>query len=265
MKKEEIKQLWLDYVNGNLDEDQVRELEQFFIENPKVKEEYDALYELWSSMDGLPVPEPSSQMDVKFHATLEGYEAASKKAPISLIDRLSAALSYLLNSRPAFASTMLFIGLVVGYSFSTSIDSEQQLASLNNEVLEMKKMMMLTLLEQPRAMDRLKAVQISNDLPATDKKVVEALLKTLNSDRNVNVRIVAAQSLASMGNDPIVRSGLVKAIADQKSPMVQSTLADIMLQLEEKTAVEELKKLLHQPALDTLVKVKIQNTIAILI
>ena len=83
---------------------------------------------------------------------------------------------------------MLLIGLGVGYIINSGNATNEQLTNLNAEVYEMKKMMMLTLLEQPRAIDRMKAVQISNEIREPDEKIVDALLKTLNNDPNVNVR-----------------------------------------------------------------------------
>ena len=169
------------------------------------------------------------------------------------------------ESKMALASIMLLIGLGVGYIINSENATNKQLTNLNAEVYEMKKMMMLTLLEQPRAMDRMKAVQISNEIKEPDEKIVDALLKTLNNDPNVNVRLVAAQSLAGLADNPIVRSGLIKSISNQTSPVIQNTLADIMISLMEKNAVGEFEKLLQQQNLDTLVKEKIKTTLETLI
>lgn len=264
MNREEASALWIEYVQNELDREKSEEMTAFLKNNPDLKEEFEALGSLWNKMDSLPVPEPTSQMDLKFQAMLSGYEIAQSKK-FDFISSLNALFQPLFESKMALASMMLFIGLGIGYLLSGENPTNQQLSNLNVEVYEMKKMMMLTLLEQPKAMDRMKAVQISNEIIEPDEKIVKALLKTLNNDTNVNVRLVAAQSLAGLANNPIVRSGLLQAISNQTSPVIQNALADIMIDLMEKNAVGEFEKLLQQQDLDTLVKEKIKTTLETLI
>jgi len=264
MNIEEASALWVDFVSKELDKAKAKEMTEFLEANPEVREEFETLGSLWNKMDGLEVPEPSSQMDEKFQAMLSGYEMAQSKK-FDLVASLRGFFQPIFESKMALASMMLLIGLGVGYFMNSQSSTNQQLTSLNSEIYEMKKMMMLTLLEQPRAMDRMKAVQISNEIDKPDDKIVDALLTTLNNDPNVNVRLVAAQSLAALAHNPKVRSGLIQAISNQTSPVIQNALADIMIDLMERNSVSEFEKLLQQPNLDTLVKEKIQTTLETLI
>ncbi len=264
MNREEASALWVDYIHNELGEEKAKEITAFLEANPEAREEFAVLGSLWTKMEDLPVPEPSSQMDLKFQAMLSSYEMAQSKR-FDLVASVKSLLQPMFESKMALASIMLLIGLGVGYIINSENATNKQLTNLNAEVYEMKKMMMLTLLEQPRAMDRMKAVQISNEIKEPDEKIVDALLKTLNNDPNVNVRLVAAQSLAGLADNPIVRSGLIKSISNQTSPVIQNTLADIMISLMEKNAVGEFEKLLQQQNLDTLVKEKIKTTLETLI
>ncbi len=264
MNREEASELWIEYIQKELGKEKSQEMASFLQENPDIKKEFEELGSLWNKMDSLPLPDPSNQMDVKFQAMLSGYEIAQSKK-FDLISSIRALFQPLFESKMALASMMLFVGLGVGYLLSSESATNQQLLNLNTEVYEMKKMMMLTLLEQPKALDRMKAVQISNGIIEPDDKIIEALLKTLNNDPNVNVRMVAAQSLAGLANNPMVRSGLIQAISNQTSPVIQNALADIMIDLMEKKSVGEFEKLLQQQNLDTLVKEKIKTTLETLI
>ncbi|MGD1947811.1 MAG: hypothetical protein ACFB0A_16505, partial [Croceivirga sp.] len=58
-----------------------------------------------------------------------------------------------------------------------------------------------------------------------------------------------------------VRQGLIQSIPNQESPIIQVTLANLMLALEEKRSIELFKQLLKKPELDTTVKKKIEKTI----
>jgi HEAT repeat protein len=75
------------------------------------------------------------------------------------------------------------------------------------------------------------------------------------------VRLVTLEALSQYANVPAVREGLVQSIVLQESPLVQSAMADVMLKLQEKKAVQPLKKLLQQKDLNKAVRNKIEQTI----
>jgi HEAT repeat protein len=65
--------------------------------------------------------------------------------------------------------------------------------------------------------------------------------------------------------EPSVREGLVRSIENQESPIVQAAIADVMVKLNEKSSVEELKKLLGRKDLNEAVKINIEQSIQKLI
>jgi HEAT repeat protein len=125
----------------------------------------------------------------------------------------------------------------------------------------MRQVMMLALIENPSATKRLKAVNYTKELEAPNSRVVEALLSTLNHDDNVNVRLATLEALTPLAQDPTVRLGLVRSLKNQDSPLVQTALADAMVQLQDPRSVKPLRELLKQDNLDESVKTKIQETI----
>ncbi|MEQ8532682.1 MAG: HEAT repeat domain-containing protein, partial [Imperialibacter sp.] len=88
--------------------------------------------------------------------------------------------------------------------------------------------------------------------------------QTLNTDENVNVRMVTVEALARFGRYPEVRQALVSSISKQSSPMVQIALAEAMVALNEKGAVEALKGLLEKDDLNDIVRQKVQQSIEVL-
>jgi len=62
-------------------------------------------------------------------------------------------------------------------------------------------------------------------------------------------------------DNPLVRQGLVKSIPNQESPILQITLANLMVALQEKASIEPFKQLLKQKQLDTTVKKRIEKSI----
>ena len=120
---------------------------------------------------------------------------------------------------------------------------------------------MLTLLEQPSANQRLQGINEVNKIGKIDETVITALLKTLNNDANVNVRLAAIESLTKYLEEPMVREGLVQSIVKQDSPIIQVTLANLMVALQEKESIEPFKTLMRTKELDKSVKQKLETSI----
>ena len=125
----------------------------------------------------------------------------------------------------------------------------------------MRQMMMLSLLENPSASERLRAVSYTEEISNVNAQVTDALLRTLNEDPNINVRLVTLEALIKYSGQHKVREELIRSIANQESPIVQSALADIMIRLQEKRSVSAFKHLLENTRNDNPVKPKIEKTI----
>jgi hypothetical protein len=140
-------------------------------------------------------------------------------------------------------------------------NESKQLEALTTQVHEMRELMMLSLLQNPAASERLRAVSYTSEIRHVNPNIAAALLATLNSDPNVNVRLTTLEALTHFARDPVIREGLIQAILQQDSPLVQAALADAMLKLQEKRAIQPFKKLLQQKDLNAMVRVKIEETI----
>ena len=121
--------------------------------------------------------------------------------------------------------------------------------------------MMLSLLQNPSASQRILAVGYTEEISTVNNKVIDALLTTLNEDPNVNVRLMTLEALVKYSEAPRVREGLVQSISLQESPLLQSAIADVMVKLQEKKSVQSLQKLLHKKDLNQMVKLKIEQSI----
>ena len=138
----------------------------------------------------------------------------------------------------------------------------QQIQAINGtEVEELRTQLVMSLLDQPSASKRLQAVNEVNKLTEVTERIISALLKTLNNDPNANVRLAALESLVQYVDLPEVREGLAMSITHQDSPLVQIALADLMVNLQEKGAIDAMKKLLKRPEIDKTVKQKIEESI----
>ncbi|KAA5548273.1 HEAT repeat domain-containing protein [Adhaeribacter rhizoryzae] len=237
---------------GELNLDKVNELTQFT-----------------NRLTAVTLPEPSECLRSNFYQMLaeeKRKEKAGVKMPqwlTNLTDRLRQEFTL---GQLAYSFVILALGVMLGLQFSRKQSAgDEKLVALTTEMQQMKKMMMLTLLEQPSATDRLKAVNLTSDMEQADDKVIKSLLQTLNADPSVNVRLAAIEALYQHAGNPVAREGLVSAITKQDSPLVQLALADVVVAMQDKNAVKQLKQLLEQEDLNESVKAKVKESIQVLI
>jgi hypothetical protein len=221
--------------------------------------EYESLLR---GVDEMEVPEPSPEMGRKFQTMLEEAKKAQfleDRSPVrprrpffeprpGLLPILSAALG------------LLIVGWFLGYQV-TPRPERARIEFLASEVREMKTTVMLAMLENSSAAERMKAVHFAQELSGPDEAVLTALARTVNDDPNVNVRLMAVDALALYADHPKVREELVHAIVRQESPLVQLALAEVMLALNEKRAVEPIRKIIASPLVDYSVKSKLEATV----
>ncbi|MGV3540840.1 MAG: HEAT repeat domain-containing protein [Rufibacter sp.] len=101
--------------------------------------------------------------------------------------------------------------------------------------------------------------------PEESKKVIRQLIKTMNQDNNVNVRLAATEALYKFNDQPEARKALIQALGNQTDPMMQVTLIEMVISLKEKTAIPHLQRLTGQDDLLPIVKYKAQEGLGTLI
>ncbi|MBS1545112.1 MAG: HEAT repeat domain-containing protein [Bacteroidetes bacterium] len=257
MEQQRINELIAKYNEGLADPSEIRSLEQL-IEEGKV--ELTSLHELARLDEEImktQVHGPTIRLDDAFHAMMEKEKARQNRFSISW-----PSITWL--PRIGVAAAMLVAGWVAGSKWSSPApDSNVQ--QLTQQVSELKEMMLLSLLEKESATERLRAVSLTSEMDKVSDKVTDALFQTLNKDPNVNVRLAALDALKPYVQQSNVREGLVRAIALQDSPLVQVSLAELMVAIQEKKSVTELKKLLESNKTPKEVKERIQKSIQVLI
>jgi hypothetical protein len=254
-------EIWaMDYMSGNLSEKEAKGFEAFLDERMEYREKYDELLKAWELLQTMQTPEPSEKMDETFFGMLSSeMEREQGKAPKQ---NIVSMLSGIFRPQWVIGIFLLLFGLGVGYFLRPDVETiPTQTIAANNETEEVRQKLVLTLLDQPSANQRLQGVSEANKFENADDIVIRALLKTLNSDPNVNVRLAAIESLTNYVDKPEVRQGLVQSIPNQESPILQITLANLMVALQEKASIEPFKQLLKQKQLDTTVKKRIERSI----
>lgn len=251
----------MEYLKDALTAREKQSFEDLLEKDDSLNHQFLELKDTWELMDEVVVPEPTDQMDASFFDMLDEEIRLQKEPRGTLKGTMDNLLQWLL--KPQLAYALLFLVLLSGYFMNFNRDSKPQVPQTvdNSETEQVREKLVLTLLEQSSANKRLEGVSEANKIGRVDEQVINALLRTLNKDPNVNVRLAAIESLTNYVGDPKVRQGLIQSIPNQESPIIQVTLANLMLALEERKSIEPFKQLLEKPELDTTVKKKIEKTI----
>jgi len=263
-KEEKYQHLIVDYLDGNLSIKEAEELKRLLEEEGYDLSRLDQMAELQKQLEGSVAPEPGAAMRDRFYAMLE-----EEKARMTQKRSLGEFLAHTIHSlftpgflpKLSYASFILLAGFILGHWILPDRQSQSETAMLVEEVQSMKKMMALTLFEQSAASDRLKAVYYTSELSRPDDILLEALLKTLNQDPSVNVRLASLEALVPHMEDPEVRAGLIRSLGHQDSPLLQVAIAELMIKTQEKQAVPELEKLLQRKDLNERVAEKLKEGI----
>jgi hypothetical protein len=155
----------------------------------------------------------------------------------------------------AVAAACLVIGLVAGLGVDMlRSHGSGEIAQLREEVANTKQMVALSLMQQNSATERLRGVDYTQRMPAMDSDVVSALVRAVNGDESVNVRLAAIDALVKVSGNANVRRSLVSSLATQDSPLVQAALIDYVTDVRDRNAVPLLRELTARQDVDPLVK-----------
>jgi hypothetical protein len=252
----------VDAALGRLDAAAKTELEEHLSQCPACREEMAGIRQVFTLMEQKEVPAPPAEKRQRFQEMLDAYkDSESTRRRWSLwLEQLWGNFRAKELSMPlALGMIMVVLGIGVATLLLAGNNQRSELHALAAEVHALKQDRLLSLLDNPAASERIRGI-------SRNGRVIQALLATLNNDPNVNVRLTALETLADhFAGEETVREGLIQSIVLQDSPMVQAALADVMLKLQEKSAVPALKKLLKEKELEEPVRRKITQAVTQLI
>ncbi len=261
MDKDRIRYLIEKFSSAELNDSEQREVEKLIEEGRLNPDNFPGLMEMKNKLDEIFIPEPGSAMNQRFYSMLHGKIKNQKIFGFKEIaERLFTGSLGNWSLQSVVFILLILAGFLIGYVVKGGQNSKQ-INRLSDEVNQVHEMLMINLLDNPEASDRLKAVDLTTQMTKVDDTVIDALLNTLNHDENTNVRLAAIDALYKYSSESQVRKGFVMALAYQKSPIVLVTLADVLVSLHETGSVEKLKLLLNEKDINKEVKEKIEDSI----
>jgi hypothetical protein len=275
MQCEEVREQLTDYVTSSVEEPLSPALAQHLMNCEACRSENEELKTLWTELGALPTAQPSSELRARFDSMLAAYRNGLDHARSrSWWHSANSWFGAFWPRQPAlqfgFAIGFLVLGVLAGYQVRSvrsvpppsgnQVNSE--IANLRDELFQTRQMVALALMQQESASDRIQGVNWSYQLQKPGTEVLTALLETLMHDPNVNVRLATVDALRQFGDQPIVRRGVVDAMARQHSPMVQIALIDLAVDLHEKESIDTLRQLTEDQTINAAVRERAQRGIS---
>jgi anti-sigma factor RsiW len=273
LKCEQMEQLLPDYLQGALSSAQAAEVEQHCEHCANCAQDI----VMWKQLAMLPAEKPSAESRQRFDAILHAYSATTAETAAQVRSVAHATqpastkpswnfLEWLRSPLGAFAwsAALLLIGLYAGTHIGTRATPEHndEISSLHAEVTSMRQLVALSMLQQQSASERLQGVSWSNREDHLDPQVQTALMRTLRNDGSVDVRLAALDALSRHAAQPQVRMGVLEALQEQQSPLVQVALIDQLTEWRDPDAAQCLRKFEQTPHLNPAVKQRAEWALA---
>jgi anti-sigma factor RsiW len=263
MRCREFEEQLPDYLHQSLDPEQQRAVEAHLERCGDCREQV----ALWKKLSLLPEEKPTAGLRARFEAMLaayqQGQEAKQSRNTWAAPWKRRAKGGYLAPlAQAALVIVLVGLGFAGGRYVSGLNTNNRELTSLHQELAGMRQLVVLSLLQQQSASERLRAVTWSVRANQADPEILSALTHTLRFDPSADVRLASLDALKHFSGQPRVRSELLDALRGQQSPLVQIALIDLFVELGETTVLQRLKEFEQEQDLNPVVRQRAQAGIA---
>ena len=268
MKCEEVEVLMIDYLDSKLSKEQNMDIEKHLETCERCLDELRDIQQVMQIISRDEMVKPDESLRINFyhmlHNEIKKYEGKNPSANQAMNVHWYNRSSYRIAAGIALLICGTFLGALINSGIRNS-GQAQQISQLRSEITSLKKTAMFTMLKDASSSFRIQAVNYADELDSPDDNIIEALIKTLNSDKNVNVRMAAAYALAKFADQPSVCDSLVKSLSLQSDPILQITLINILVEKKEKSAIEPIQRIIKEKGTLEEVKTVAENGVKQLI
>lgn len=284
MNTEKIKELLEKYFEGETSLEEEQLLRDYF-QNQEVPDELKSYRDQFAYLDEFGQAEPEGNFDPFEKINIDKKATKSPLTPcpttggkgeeigednsrglFELGNQLNTKLTWTL--RIAAGLILLLAGFSAGLLVNRQQGGafSQEVAALQQEIQQMKTVLVYGSEEQITASERISAINLAARVPENsaglDREITDILVYTMNNDQNINVREAAAEALFRFRSEPRIRKALVHSLSQQSDPLMQMTLINMLVELKEKSAINEMQKLLMDSGTLDVVKTRLEVGIA---
>ncbi len=242
MMSEEFRQQIPAYLSGQLPPDEKKWFEAQLMNHPELRIEVAELELTWQDLGLVRQEEPSPAVRARFyqrlHDVTSGRTRVARGGYAWWKPGLSGLVPYV-----TIALALFCLGLYLGRGNIGGHAATEQVAQLHTQIQDLRRTVALSLLDRQSPTSRLEGVSWSTQVDHLDPELISALVHTLNHDANTNVRLSSLDALEKFADNAVVRKALVNSIQLQNSPLVQIALIDALVQIRDRGAAGEFRKL----------------------
>lgn len=244
MKCEEVKINLPEYIDGKLDEQTTKAVQTHLEACVACSDLHQDMKSFLGFTDSLPEIEPPVGMKAEFMQMLEAEMPRKQKQIVMLPAWLKVA-------------AVIVVALVT-YSGGYYLGSEkgrQQVVQLEAALGQTKQQVLLASLQEYTGPQKIEAVYAVSQLGQTGDALIDALVATMNSDKNVNVRLAAINALSGMiSKNDRVKQALIQSLPLQENPLLQISLIQVLTESGVKEAKKEIESVAADEKTDESVK-----------
>ncbi|NAS10763.1 HEAT repeat domain-containing protein [Poritiphilus flavus] len=254
MKEQQVSDLLVDYLDGNLDAKEAAMVAKHLEQSPALRAELEETKKLLKAFKEEKTAEPSDRLRSGFYQMLE------KEMENDGVRKITSA------SRPntfhflriAAGIALLFGSFLLGMLWQSN-DFESEIASLQTENQEYRQTAMLSLMENGSASRRIQGVSYAEELTALDPEILEALIRRMTEDNNITVRLSALEALSNFTQSEKVKDALIAALETEQDPGMQIQIIQTLVEIQEKKVVSPMQELLESNETEPYVKEHIKS------
>lgn len=253
MNCKEIQTLLIDYLDGTLDPATMDRMRQHLGGCTECQREAEELQLMLTTMKDTVAETPPPALRESFDTMLQS--ELNMLTTANIIEEFKPAGArpgkVIPISHPAWKVAAALILVAAGIAIGRNLPSRPLqpidyagMDSLRNEVRSMRQEIMLNMIDDESASQRIKAVSYSEDMSNPDQQVIDVLIKTLNNDKNVNVRLAALYSLSRFADKRAVRDSLVSSLPTQTEPIIQVVLINLLAEKRDTRAIAPIRNIM---------------------
>lgn len=256
MNCREVKEIMIDY-----QEVQLNQVVKGFVDDhlkicPDCSQSFQEIEQLFEKMRQYTPELPDQSTEASFLHLLEVEKLKAKRLKSTDLRVLGFKPSLIIQIAAAIA--LILIGFGVG-NFNTKHAMNNKLAVLEQENFKMNKLVAFSLMENESASKRLQAVNYAQAIAEQDLEILQVLIEKMQNDKHVNVRLAAANALVQFADKALVVDALIGTLETEKNANMQIELIQILVSIQEKRAIPLMQDLLKKEEVPAYVKEQINS------
>jgi len=255
MDCEEVKINLPEYIDRKLDEETSDAIRSHLESCGSCRAIHRKLSSFLSYMDSFPAPEVPEGMKEEFEGMMASLDIQDKKK-VRLIPMWTKIAAMVV-----FAFGTYWLGYRGG-SHKSEIVQNQLTSELSNQ----KQQVLLASLRDYTGPQKIEAVYSISTTENVSTELIDALVYTMNSDKNTNVRLAAISALSGMmDKSERIKTELIKSLTVQENPLLQISLIQVLTEKGVKEAKHQIETITNNEKTNESVKAYAKDMMKIII